>query len=456
MDVYCTRPGCPKPVNTFVDLDDSTILKTVQQKYCITCGMPLILIGRYLTIRLLGQGGFGAAYLARDRYTPAMRSCVVKVFQPAGDLTPDQLAIAQNLFEREATVLEELGNKSSQIPNLLAFFPLEVPSMTPGKLEQFFYLVQEFIDGQTLEEELTSKGKFSEAEVLVMLREILNVLEFVHQNGVIHRDIKLSNIMRDRHGHFYLLDFGAVKQVTKAPAVGGNQRSTGIYSMGFAPPEQMSGGQVYPSTDLYALAVTCICLLTGKEPKELFDSYTNQWNWRSHIPGVSEQLAQVLDKMLLSTPSQRFDSAAQVRDQLFSPVPLIKPNPLPATIVQNVAATPPVFSLVKLLSGAAFVGFEGGLLFIALGSILQSPLISMGILGLVLGGLIFAQSRRVIKGKDLPIIAGITLAIIVFCPPLHSGFELVYVIIIAVLAGLGAIAITALFRLIYNFLSNII
>jgi serine/threonine-protein kinase len=245
--------------------------------------MPLILVGRYIPLRLLGKGGFGAAFLARDRYTPAMRQCVVKQFQPSGNLNPQQLKTAQYLFEREAEVLEELGSRHSQIPDLFAFFPLSTPGLQPGKEDQFFYLVQEFIDGQNLEEELETKGPFSEAQALEVLREILGVLKFVHEHESIHRDIKPSNIMRDKNGRLYLLDFGAVKQVRTVAAAGATAgRSTGIYSMGFAPPEQMAGSQVYPSTDLYALAVTIITLLTGKDPSELYDSYDNGWNWRQY------------------------------------------------------------------------------------------------------------------------------------------------------------------------------
>jgi hypothetical protein len=129
MEICCTRPSCPRPTNHFADLDDVTTLKTIQQKFCTTCGMPLMLLGRYLPVRLLGKGGFGAAYLARDRYTPAMRQCVVKQFQPSGDLSPDQLQLAQSLFEREGQVLEQLGNHP-QIPDLLAFFELDVAFST--------------------------------------------------------------------------------------------------------------------------------------------------------------------------------------------------------------------------------------------------------------------------------------------------------------------------------------
>ena len=321
MEIYCTRPSCPRPQNNFTDLDDNATLKAVEQKYCTACGMSLILLGRYLPLKLLGRGGFGAAFLARDRYTPGMRRCVVKQFKPSGDLTPTQLQIAQNLFEREAEVLEELGSQHDQIPELFAFFELSVPNLQSPKQDKLFYLVQEFIDGQDLEQELAQRGKFSEAEVLEVLRQILPVLKFVHDNGSIHRDIKPSNIMRDRKGRLRLLDFGAVKQVAKV-ATSSSQRSTGIYSMGFAPPEQMSGGEVYPSTDLYALAVTCLTLLTGKEAAELFDAYSNQWNWRAHIR-VSSQFAAVLDRLLLPAPNQRFQSAQEVLDALTPSQPIL-------------------------------------------------------------------------------------------------------------------------------------
>lgn len=484
MEIHCTRPGCPRPKNFFADLDDKAALKTAQQKYCSSCGMPLILVGRYIPSRLLGRGGFGAAFLARDRYTPAMRQCVVKQFQPSGDLNPQQLKIAQDLFEREAAVLEQLGNVHPQIPDLFAFFPLSTPSMQFGREDQFFYLVQEFIDGKDLEEELKTRGKYSEAEALEVLQEILKVLTFVHENGSIHRDIKPSNIMRDRKGRLHLLDFGAVKQVaTGAPAGATTGRSTGIYSMGFAPPEQMSGGQVYPSTDLYALAVTVITLLTGTEPGELYDSYNNQWNWRNHAQ-VSDTLAAVLDRMLQSVPNQRFQSAQAVLDALTSrptppvnPPPPVQPSISPTTLPvsqpyssQPVAAKPinpqptasnlqppsrqSAFPLLEVLRGAAFTGFEGALLFLALSSLLPSQGLSIGLWGMIMGGLIYAEFRRIIEKFDLLIIAGITLAVVLFFKGLQHGLPIGSIIVISVLAGAGAIAVTALFRIVYLLLSR--
>jgi serine/threonine protein kinase len=484
MEIYCTRPSCPRPQNQFADLDDNTKLRTVQQKFCMTCGMPLILDNRYLPIKLLGKGGFGAAFLARDRRTPNMRDCVVKQFQPAASLTPDQMRIAQGLFEREAEVLEKLGNRHTQIPDLLAFFPLELSSLVPGQADPFFYIVQEFVDGENMEEELERRGPFSEAEVLEILTEMLKILKFVHQNDSIHRDIKPSNIMRRQDGVLFLLDFGAVKQVTTAAAQTPGQagKSTGIYSLGFAPPEQMRGDKVYPSTDLYALAVTCLTLLTGKQPDQLHDPFSNTWNWRGYAQ-VSDRLEAVLNKMLLVTPSERFASAQEALTALgpaltqFQPPPPlpvipdpVQPNPLPP------APPRPAFTLVEILSSAAFTGFEGGLVAIAVASLLGtavlSPLFWLILLGVV-GGVIFAQTQRWLEKVDLLIIGGVTLLLvwffpfnllhkIVLLPPLSglaqilgAGSPIVMILLIAGFTGLFAIAATAIFRLIHNLMTRL-
>ena len=463
MEVYCTRPRCPRPQNYFADLDDITTLKTTQQKYCTTCGMPLLLDGRYVTIKLLGRGGFGAAFLARDRRIPGMRQCVVKQFQPAGNLTLNQLQQAQIMFEREAEVLAQLGNDHEQIPDLFAFFPVIVNSLQPGQQDQFFYLVQEYIDGQNLEEELVQQGKFSEQQVLEVLQEILKVLKFVHHRGIIHRDIKPSNIMRRRDGKLFLLDFGAVKLVTNA-ASGSAASSTGIYSMGFAPPEQMAGGQVFPSTDLYALAITLITLLTNQEAIQLFDAYSNQWKWRSQVT-INPRLADILDKMLLPAANQRFQSAQEVLDalnsqplaqtQLNSPSVTLPTQPPKSSspVVPRRPPTQPAFSTVELLGGAAFSGFEGALIAIALSSLVKSPIATFIVACVILGILIFAQTRRWIEKFDLLIIPTITFAIIFFLPFLQGGLGIQTVVFLSVAAGLVAISLTAVFRLIYKLLS---
>ncbi|MBD2626317.1 serine/threonine-protein kinase [Trichormus variabilis] len=464
MEVYCTRPHCLRPKNHFADLDDITTLKTTQQKYCTSCGMPLILRDRYLPIKLLGQGGFGAAFLAIDRDTPKMRQCVVKQFQPSGNLTEEALEKARTLFTQEAETLEEIGNEHKQIPNLFAFFTITLPSLQPSQPNQFFYLVQEYIDGQNLEEELIQNGNFSEVQVLEILREILPVLTFIHDRGIIHRDIKPSNIMRRRDGKLFLLDFGAVKQVANSPS--GSAASTGIYSIGFAPPEQMSGSQVFPSTDLYAFAVTLITLMTGQEANQLFDAYTNQWKWRSQIT-VSPRLADILDKMLLAAASQRFQSAQEVLEALFAPSvpPTVLPQPLPQQQIQQQPLpqppqrpipVQPAFATWELLAGAAFSGFEGALIAIALFSLVKNPIITLAIAFVILGSLIFSQTQRWIEKFDLLIIPTISFAIMFFIPYLRGGLPIQQILIFTVAAALITIAITTLFKLIYKLLSSIL
>lgn len=488
MDILCTRPSCDR-LNNFPDLDNRNTLQTAQQKFCTRCRMPLILAGRYLPVKLLGQGGFGAAFLALDRFTPTMRFCVVKQFQPTGNLNAQQLAIAEGLFEREATVLEQLGNKNEQIPDLHAFFPLIVDNPREGKPDQFFYLVQEFINGENLEEELARTGPFSEVAVKEVMEEMLKVLQFVHSKGSIHRDIKPSNIMRNQEGKLYLLDFGAVKQIAAGSVPGGG--STGIYSMGFAPPEQMAGNQVYPATDLYALGVTCLYLLTGKSAQDLYDPFHTTWNWRTHAPPISDRLGQVLDRLLLPAPKDRYQSAIEVLKALNESPPT---PPTPPTQIQQQGQTPPTkssppaaktvktlrnapkkpFSTLELLSNAAFLGFEGSLIGIAATSLFPTTGISAGIMGMAIASMILSQWKRVIEKWDLLIIAAISLIPFFLLtilhkssiiPPLQAVLSVsapifqnpfFVILLIASFGALGLIAIVALFRLIYQLLTSLL
>ncbi|ACK68809.1 serine/threonine protein kinase [Gloeothece citriformis PCC 7424] len=481
MEILCTRPGCLH-LNSFPELDHRSTLSSSQQKYCTRCGMPLILGGHFMPVRLLGQGGFGAAFLARDRYTPSLRYCVVKQFRPLGQFNEQTLNKALDLFEREAMVLDTLGRRHDQIPELYAFFPLMISNSSAQAEEQFFYIVQEYIEGKNLEDELAEKGAFSEAEVRYILTEMLNLLQFVHENGSIHRDIKPSNIMRDKQGRLYLLDFGAVKQVTvninnpnsPQPTPKG---STGIFSMGFAPPEQMSGKKVYPSTDLYALAISCLTLLTGKSPDELYDVDQDGLNWKRYLPDLSEQLTAIFERMLQDNPNDRFQSAQEILTQLkppqvttsIQPQPKIQPpiqtqtqpqiQPPIQTPIQTPIPTPiPIkpkrqFSLLEILGGAAFTGFEGSLLIFALTSVISSPGIIVGFM--LIGGLVFMQSRRIIEGKDLPIIAGIT-GLLFLLPLFTQDFPIQTVLIVSATIAIIAIGITSLFRLIYQLLAQAI
>ncbi|MFN9616057.1 MAG: SUMF1/EgtB/PvdO family nonheme iron enzyme [Dolichospermum sp.] len=272
--------------------------------FCQHCGSKLILQERYRSVRVIGEGGFGRTFLAVDKQrldTP----CVIKQFLPQQSGSA-ALEKATELFKQEAFRLRDLG-KHSHIPDLLAFFPQE------GRL----YLIQEFIEGKNLLNELQQKGKFSESEVKQILVELLPILQFVHDNKVIHRDIKPENIIRSSQtGALFLIDFGVSKEVggTVLTRVG-----TITGTPGYAPPEQLRG-MVFPNSDLYSLAVTCIRLLTGHFQKDdgddlIFDSMRMQWTWKQYV-SVSQELEIVLDKMLQDLPINRFQSAYEVLSSL--------------------------------------------------------------------------------------------------------------------------------------------
>ncbi len=340
MDIYCTRPHCEQPLNSFADLDSSKFLKSVHQKHCGNCGMPLILDGRYLPLKLLQQDELSATFLGGDLHTPEFKHCKIDRLQLDAEFNPSQVEVATKIFYREAEVLEKLG-EHPKIPRL--FNSLEViPPVAPDRpLGKFFYLVQEYIEGQTLQAELLVKGHFSEAEVIIVLREVSRILEFVHFQGSIHRNIKPSKILRDSAGKIHLIDFGAVKQLnTETVNATGDlspRKSKSGFRLEYALSNQHLRQEIYPSSDLYSLAVTCLNLLTGKPPHDLLDVETNKWHWRTPDLQVSDALAEILDKMLQPIPLDRFIAARDVLDaldhKLGSPILSIPTTSIPASSI---------------------------------------------------------------------------------------------------------------------------
>ncbi|BDI17286.1 hypothetical protein ANSO36C_30880 [Nostoc cf. commune SO-36] len=268
---------------------------------------------RYIIQKLLGQGGLGRTYLAFDtrRFNEA---CVLKEFAPIGT-GESGLEQYRNLFKREAKILHQLQHP--QIPKFLACFEGD------GRL----FLVQEYVDGKTYSRllgELQRQGRnFSEDEVIQWLKNLLPVLEYVHQHNIIHRDISPDNIMLpDGNDLPVLIDFGVGKQIADMnEARSSNHQVTFVGKMslvgkvGYAPREQISLGLCSPSSDLYALGVTAIVLLTGRDPSLLMDQYSLEWNWHSYTY-VSDNFAQVLDYMLADRPNKRYQAAREVLTDL--------------------------------------------------------------------------------------------------------------------------------------------
>lgn len=300
--------------------------------------MPLILEGRFLPLRLLvpdeERGGFGRTFTAWDLNFEEQHLRVIKQLHPKSTPPESQLEVIERMFQREGNVLERL--RHPQIPRALGFFPVEtVPDLQnqfakgANHQQKLFYLVQDYIEGQNLTQELRLKKQFSENEVLIILQQLLEILKYVHNEGVIHRDIKPSNIMRcERDGKLYLIDFGAVKQVV-VTGIPTEQSAVFPATVHYAPPEQLAGRAVSFSSDLYSLAASCICLLTGRHPRDL--RREDRWIWRQYV-NVSNKLADILDRMLLPEPEQRFQSAEQViaafSEQPLSEQPTVieKPN----------------------------------------------------------------------------------------------------------------------------------
>ncbi|MGB6295532.1 MAG: bifunctional serine/threonine-protein kinase/ABC transporter substrate-binding protein [Rivularia sp. (in: cyanobacteria)] len=354
VEVYCTRPSCQDPINTIPEKNLYT--KPIRQRFCANCGMPLILEGCFVTLRPLvpelERGGFGRTFLARDLKFPDLPLRVIKQLHPKVSPSESQLADIERLFRGEASVLGKLTH--SQIPRAWAFAQLEAPpdlQVSTALLNQtqtLFYLVQDFIAGENLAQELKQKGQFSEAEIIEIMKQLLDVLNYVHGEGVIHRDIKPSNIMRAlKSNTLHLIDFGAVKQVvvTGVPTV----QSVVIGTPDFAPPEQMTGKPVSASSDLYSLAATCVSLLAGKEAQEIREYHT--WHWRNYA-NINPQLADILDKMLSYQPEDRYQSAREVIDALSNlgtqaPAPISQPSPSlsypqPQPIPPHLSGIPPV------------------------------------------------------------------------------------------------------------------
>ncbi len=289
--ICCLNPNCSNPINP-----DTA-------KICQNCSEPLIsaLRGRYTPSQLLGQGGFGRTYLALDR-DRLDAYCVIKQFSPQVQGTKS-IDKAIQLFNQEAVRLYELG-EHGQIPTLLAYF----------EEDQYLYLVQQYIEGQTLLQELQHRGPFSEAKIRDILLSLLPVLQFIHDHQVIHRDITPMNILRRKSDQrLMLIDFGVAKQFTTDLA---EQSGTRIGTEGYSPIEQFRGGRAYPASDIYSLGATIIHLMTNIKPENLYDPLSGDWLWRQRLADqgtfVSDGFARVLNRMLKDLVSERYQSAHDV------------------------------------------------------------------------------------------------------------------------------------------------
>ncbi len=286
--------------------------------------MVTTLVGRYEVTQTLGGGAFAITYLARDIMQPSKPLCVVK--QLRSNQTHPKVI---DFFNKEAAILEKLG-KHPQIPQLLAHF----------KEDDNLYIVQEFIEGHDLSEEISPGKRLSETYVSKLLKDILEVLSFVHKYGVIHRDIKPQNLMRRREdGRIFLIDFGAVKELGSLmlDSRGEIASSVVIGTPGFMPTEQ---GLRKPclASDVYAVGMIAIQALTGLQPFELEENpQTGEVIWLEQAQ-VSQHLGEVVTKMVRRHYSLRYSSAKDALQGLTSQVqPIISTPKSPINISRRKA-----------------------------------------------------------------------------------------------------------------------
>jgi serine/threonine-protein kinase len=291
---------------------------------------------RYAIQKLLGQGGLGRTYLAFDtrRFNEA---CVIKEFAPSG-IGDNFLEKCSILFKREAKILYQLEHP--QIPRFLACF----------EENNRLFLVQQFINGKTYSTLLGDRQRqgqaFSEAEVIHWLKKLLPVLEYIHQHNIIHRDISPENVMLPEGKDIpVLIDFGVGKHIAELEEgktlsyLAGTGKMSLVGKVGYAPREQISLGFCSPCSDLYALGVTAVVLLTGKDPSLLIDQYSLEWNWHLQT-NISDTFAEILDKMLEDKPKQRYQTSTEVlRDleSLSQPLAASQSTPFepPPTVITN-------------------------------------------------------------------------------------------------------------------------
>jgi serine/threonine protein kinase len=291
-----------------------------------------ILQQRYRILKSIGEGAFGRTYLASDQSRFGEQCAVKELSLSTGSRS--KLSKAREFFQQEAALLYQLQHP--QIPRFWATF----------EERDRMFLVQDFVPGRTYEQLLSDRSQqgqtFTEAEVWRFLLQVLPVLGYIHSQGVVHQDIAPDNIiLRENDFLPVLIDFGVVKQL--ANRLQGEQNSAGAINVGkpgYAPVEQLDSGYAYPNSDLYALAVTAVVLLTGRPAVDLFEGEKINWSWRNWIP-ISDGLANVLSKMLSYQPLDRYQSAVEVFQALQSiSIPTDRPEQFKPVSVSKLHGTP--------------------------------------------------------------------------------------------------------------------
>lgn len=279
---------------------------------------------RFLVRRKLGNGGFAHTFEVSDRRVkftrgkPAVKLLKVLKIPPSVD-EGYRKAIA--LFQREAEVLSHLNHPGIPQVEPDGYFTVERENCS----EPFHCLVMEKIPGENLEQWLANHSPITAQQAINWLKQLLDILQRLHQQQYFHRDIKPSNIMLKPDGQLVLIDFGGVRQVTHSylAKISGDREITGLISPGYTPLEQAYGKAV-PQSDFFALGNTLVHLLTGKHPLDLeTDAIAGQLLWHNCVPQSSRNtlenfasLGNLLDRMMAPFPANRPQTVAEILSEL--------------------------------------------------------------------------------------------------------------------------------------------
>lgn len=290
----CLNPACQQPHNA------------ERNNFCESCGWRLRLGDRYQAVQLLSQGTHSQTWIGCDRQAIRQPQCVIKRFTAGGE-TPKQITEAFKALRQEAALCDRIS-QHPQIPDLLACF----------ERDRYQFVIQTFVPGITLAQWVAQRSVVEASELLELLQNLLLLLHFLHSHQLIHRDIKPKNLIKQPNQTTWtLVDLGAIKQATATQLA---QPGTVIGSAEYAAPEQLRGQATFAS-DLYSLGVTCLHLITGLSPFELFDSQAGLWHWRSVTTDIRPPLAAILDKLVQPNVGDRYASAAEVLQDLAQLIP---------------------------------------------------------------------------------------------------------------------------------------
>ncbi len=257
-----------------------------------------VIENRYKIIKTLGRGGFGRAYLAEDlsRYN---EQCVLKEFAP--DIGRQYWNKAKELFDRECSQLYQL--KHDQIPAFRQLLKTKIDDRL------YIFLVQDYVRGINYHAIVQRYGRLNEGQIIHFLEQILPVLSYIHNQNLVHRDISPDNLIcRLKDQKPVLIDFGLVKEISQQYT---QMAFTPAGKPWFSPTEQLQGQSATPSSDLYALAVTVLFLLTNQNLANFYTPRSGKWEFIQHV-NISAGLTKILTKMLEFRPIDRYQTSSEI------------------------------------------------------------------------------------------------------------------------------------------------